>query len=187
METEFTSNYSERIRTLSSAVQQLQRELNSIKSQQQANTQDIRANLSEININKKIDSHWDRPNDTSRSYDPQLLLILNRKDQSYDYLVKSRIVTKNTIESELNFLGNEGWEVVDMSAVDESTGKSSFTFKKLEGSTIKFNYKCFQFENAAAKRLQELMNQQNVNGYDFTAYGIFNKSTTFCLMTKLIY
>ena len=187
METGTTINYSERISSLSSAINKLQRELNSIKAQQQVNTQSIRSNLSEINVNKKIDSHWNRPNDASRSYDPQLPLFLNRKNQAYDYLIKSLLVTDVTIEPELNLLGSDGWLAVDMSAVDESDGKSTFTLKKLEGSTIQFNYKCFQFENMAHRRLQKLMGQQNDNGYDFTAYGIFNKATSFCLMTKLIY
>jgi hypothetical protein len=187
METGTTINYSERISSLSSAINKLQRELNSIKAQQQTNTQSIRSNLTEININKKIESYWTHPTDGSRSYDPQLPLFLNRKNQSYDYLVKSLVVTRDTIESELNSLGNDGWRAVDMSAVDESDGKSTFTFEKLESSTIKFNYTCFQFENAAHRRLQELMKHQNDNGYNFTAYGIFNKSTSFCLMTKLIY
>ena len=187
METGITTNYSTRIRTLSNTIDKLQRELNSVKAQQQVNTVNIRSNLSEINVNKQIDSHWLRPTDESRSYDPQLPLFLNRKNQAYDYLIKSLIVTGNTIESKLNSLGSDGWMAVDMSAVDESDGKSTFALKKLEGSTIQFNYKCFQFENMAHKRLQELMRQQNDNGYDFTAYGIFNKSTSFCLMTKLIY
>jgi hypothetical protein len=187
METGITTNYSERIRTLSNTIDKLQRELNSVNAQQQVNTTNIRSNLSEININKQIDSHWTRPSDESRSHDPQLPFVLNRKDQAYDYLIKAFVVTKDTIESELNSLGNEGWVAVDMSAVDESDGKATFTLKKLEGSTIQFNYKCFQFENMAHKRLQELMGRQNDIGYDFTAYGIFNKSTSFCLMTKLIY
>ena len=54
-------------------------------------------------------------------------------------------------------------------------------------SNVKFNYVCFKYEVKATKKFSKTLNDRNNDGYDFTTSAIFNKSASFCLMTKPIY
>ena len=74
-----------------------------------------------------------------------------------------------------------------MGLVDETKGTSEITMKKLESSSVKFNYICFKYEIKATNKLANILNENNKQGYDYTTEAVFTKSHSYCLMTKTIY
>ena len=178
-------NYSGQISRLEKSVNSLQKELHSLKKQQYANKSNISHNSNQINSLKYLDSRWNQS--VGGSYDPQLPYYIHRKNEKYDYTVVTLKVTDNRINSTLNEYGNSGWMAISMSVIDESEGTSSFTFKRLENSNVSFNYICFKYEKKATRRYENTLNDYNENGYELTTEAIFNKSASFCLMTKVIY
>ena len=145
----------------------------------------ISNNSDSINQLKMLDDKWNA--NTGGSYDPQLPYHIHRKNEKYDYAVLSFIVTDADINNQLDFYGNQGWMAISMGTVEESSSSSEVTFKKLENSNVKFNYVCFKYEVKATKKFSKTLNDRNNDGYDFTTSAIFNKSASFCLMTKPIY
>ena len=174
-----------KITQLENRVIALQKELHAIKNQQNTNTHNINHNSNQINSLKYLDSRWNQQ--VGGSYDPQLPYYIHRKNEKYDYSVVTLKVTESNINSGLNKYGNSGWMAISMGLVNESDGTSSFTFKRLETSNVTFNYICFQYEKKATRKYENTLNGHNSNGYDLTAEAIFNKSASFCLMTKTIY
>lgn len=180
-----TSGTSWKILQLEKKVNSLQKELHGIKTQQTTNANNIGNNSNQINSLKYLDSRWNQQ--VGGSYDPQLPYYIHRKNEKYDYSVVTLKVTDSNINSKLNEYGNAGWMAISMGLVSESEGTSSFTFKQLENSNVTFNYVCFQYEKKAIKKFERTLNNHNDNGYDLTAEAIFNKSVSYCLMTKTIY
>ena len=182
-----TSTYgtSWKILQLEKKVNSLQNELHATKTQQTTNANNIKHNSNQINSLKYLDSRWN--GSVGGSHDPQLPYYIHRKNEKYDYSVVTLKVTISNINSRLNEYGNSGWMAISMGLVNESDGMSSFTFKRLENSNVTFNYVCFKYEKKAIRKFEQTLNNHNTNGYDLVAEAIFNKSASFCLMTKTIY
>jgi hypothetical protein len=170
---------------LEKKVESLQKELYGIKTRQTTNANNINHNSNQINSLKYLDSRWN--GSVGGSYDPQLPYYIHRKNEKYDYSVVTLKVTISNINSRLTEYGNSGWMAISMGLVNESDGMSSFTFKRLENSNVTFNYVCFKYEKKAIRKFEQTLNNHNTNGYDLVAEAIFNKSASFCLMTKTIY
>ena len=145
----------------------------------------ISSNSHSINQLKILDDKWNAS--TGGSYDPQLPYYIHRKNEKYNYAVITFKVTDGDINHQLDSYGNLGWMAISMGLVDESNSTSEITFKKLENSNVKFNYICFKYEIKATKTFSKTLNQKNNDGYDFTTTAEFNKSASFCLLTKTIY
>jgi len=146
----------------------------------------------EINAIKKLDSYMTSHTDKNWSYDPQLPFHLHRKNERFNYMMIDIIVTDKGAESTLNSMGAAGWIIAGMGIVAEKTGAAPFMFKlNLQGdygtNPTKFAYKCFQYELATSYLLEEKLNKLNEDGFDFTTTAAFNKTHSFCLLTKVIY
>lgn len=178
-------DYSSEISNLETQIKLLKTELHTLKTSQSINRNLINENTTDIQNLKHFDSRWN--NTIGGSYDPQLPYYIKRKNEKYEFLVRILKVTTNEINSKLNEFGNNGWMIISMSSVEESSGKSSFTMKRIKNSSVRFNYVCFKYEKEAIVKYQTIINNQNKSGYDLLTNAIFNKSASFCLMIKTIY
>ena len=145
----------------------------------------IQENRKLINELKILDDKWN--SSTGGSFDPQIPYYIHRKNEKYDYLVKTFIVSDSNINQQLDEYGNQGWMAISMGLVDENETKSEITFKKLESSVVKFNYICLKYEIKANNKFTNTLNENNKQGYDFTTSAVFTKSHSYLLMTKSIY
>ena len=146
----------------------------------------------ELESLKRIDSYMNKQSDKDWSYDPQLPYYLHRKNEKFQYAFIDLLVTGKGADDILNTMGNAGWMIAGMGVVDENTGIAPFTFKlnlqTLDVNPIKFNYKCFSYELASGYLLEGILNDLNSKqGFDFTCTAAFNKTHSFCLVTKVIY
>ena len=146
----------------------------------------------ELNSLKKLDSYMTAQSDKNWSYDPQLPYYIHRKNERFQYMMIDIIVTDKSAESTLNTMGDAGWMIAGMGIVQEKTGAASFMFKlNLIGewgvNPTKFAYKCFQYELASSYLLEGKLNKLNGEGFDFTSTSAFNKTHSFCLLTRVIY
>ena len=180
-----STNNSAKVNKLEKQILDLQKQIQSIKIDISNNSQSISNNHNDISSLKFLDSRWNQS--IEGSYDPQLPYYIHRKNEKFNYIVKSFKVTEDEINSLLNDYGENGWFIVSMSSVEESSGLSTLTFKKLENSNVKFNYTLFKYEKDANKKFQKILEDSNQNGYDLITTTIFNKSASFCLMAKTIY
>ena len=125
------------------------------------------------------------------SYDPQLPYHLNRRNERFQYSIFDLIVTNPSAESTLNTMGDAGWYIAGMGIVDQDSGSASFTFKlNLKGNDVnptKFQYQCFSYELASTFKLEEKINAANKQGFDFTSTSAWNKTHSFCLLTKVYF
>ena len=159
--------------------------LNSLLTRMAIAESNIAENRRLINELKILDDKWDQS--TGGSYDPQIPYYIHRKNEKYDYQVQTFTVAENNINDQLNLYGESGWMLISMGLVDENEGTSEITMKKLESSSVRFNYKCFKYEIKATNKLANILNENNKQGFDYTAAAVFTKSHSYCLMTKTIY
>jgi len=141
---------------------------------------------------KNLSSFMHPQGESGWSYDPQLPYYFHRKNEKFQYALIDLQVTGDGAESILNTMGDAGWMIAGMGLVDEDTGIAPFTFKlnlqSLDVNRTKFAYKCFSYELASSYLLEGILNELNKKeGYDFTCTAAFNKTHSFCLMTKVIY
>lgn len=54
-------------------------------------------------------------------------------------------------------------------------------------SPIKFQYKCFSYEISQGYLLQNKINELNKSGFEFIQTSAWNKTHSFCLLSKVIY
>ena len=153
---------------------------------------EIEDELESLKKSKMIDSYMHPQGESGWSYDPQLPYYLHRKNEKFQYAMIDLLVTSDGTEGILNMMGDAGWMIAGMGLVDEDTGIAPFTFKlNLQGNDTnptKFAYKCFSYELASGYLLEGMLNDLNKKeGYDFTSTSAFNKTHSFCLMTKVIY
>ena len=159
--------------------------LNSLLSRMAVAESNIAENRRLINELKILDDKWNKS--TGGSYDPQIPYYIHRKNEKYDYLVRTFTVADQNINEQINYYGSRGWMAISMGLVDETKGTSEITMKKLESSSVKFNYICFKYEIKATNKLANILNENNKQGYDYTTEAVFTKSHSYCLMTKTIY
>lgn len=159
--------------------------LNSLLKRISIAEDNISENRKLINQLKKLDDKWNQS--TGGTYDPQIPYYIHRKNQKYDYFVKTFNVIESNINNQLNYYGERGWLVISMGLVDENEGTTEITMKKLESSSVKFNYNCFKYEIKSTKKLGNTLNESNNLGYDYTTSSAFTKTHSFILLTKTIY
>ena len=145
--------------------------------------------LQELKKLKSINTYMD--GHSGFSYDPQLPYHLNRRNERFQYSIFDLIVTNPSAESTLNTMGDAGWYIAGMGIVDQDSGSASFTFKlNLKGNDVnptKFQYQCFSYELASTFKLEEKINAANKQGFDFTSTSAWNKTHSFCLLTKVYF
>jgi hypothetical protein len=142
-------------------------------------------NHNRINELKVLDDKWNQS--TGGSYDPQIPYYIHRKNEKYDYFVKTFKVSDKNINEQLDYYGTRGWMAISMGLVDENESTSEITMKKIESSVVKFNYICFKHEIKATNKFTNILNRNNNLGYDFTTSAVFTKSHSYYLLTKSIY
>lgn len=129
--------------------------------------------------------------DKDFSLDHGIPFQIKRKNQRFEYLMLSLVVTNKSTEATLNQLGEYGWHTDAMSIVNEKSGTASFLFKlHLIGdsvSPIKFEYKCFSFEMAQSYKLQDQINELNKSGFEFIQTSAWNKTHSFAFLVKTSY
>jgi hypothetical protein len=180
-----SNNNSTNFNQLSGKIRELEENLAELTLRIRNSENDTSNNSILIKQLKNLDDKWNE--NTEGSYDPQIPYYIHRKNEQYDYRVITFNVTDADITNKLDSYGNIGWMVISMGMVDAPTSTSEITFKRIENSIVRFNYLCFKYEVKATKQFSETLNQQNKNGYEFTTTAGFNKSASFCLMTKVIY
>lgn len=180
-----STSFEERLSSLENVDISHNATLKSLLSRMNTAEQNIAENRKLINELKLLDDKWN--SSTGGSYDPQIPYYIHRKNEKYDYLVRTFSVIDNNINDQLNYYGTDGWMAISMGLVDETQGTSEITMKKLESSAVKFNYTCFRYEVKATKKFASILNENNKQGYDYTTDAVFTKSLSYCLMTKTIY
>jgi hypothetical protein len=180
-----STSFEERLSSLENVDISHNATLKSLLSRMNTAEQNIAENRKLINELKLLDDKWN--SSTGGSYDPQIPYYIHRKNEKYDYLVRTFSVIDNNINDQLNYYGTDGWMAISMGLVDETQGTSEITMKKLESSAVKFNYACFRYEVKATKKFASILNENNKQGYDYTTDAVFTKSLSYCLMTKTIY
>ena len=149
-----------------------------------------------IKLSKSFDTYLTKQTDKEWSYEPQMPFYIKRKNERFEYLFLSLMVTSKGNENVMNSLGDAGWFTNAMSIVDEDSGTASFIFKlHLMGARYgtyavnpcKFKYKCFSYELAQAWKLEGTINDLNKQGYDFLQTAAWNKTHSFCFLMKTIY
>lgn len=180
-----TNSFERKISSLENVDVSQNSTLNSLLDRLNTAERNISENKKLINELKSLDDKWNPS--TGGSYDPQIPYYIHRKNEKYDYFVRTFIVAGKNINDQLNYYGDRGWMAISMGMVNEDSGTSELTMKKLESSSVKFNYICFKYEVKATKKFASILNDNNKQGYDYTTDAVFTKSHSYCLMMKTIY
>lgn len=140
---------------------------------------------------KSFDNYIYKTGDPDYSWDPEIPFQIRRKNQRFQYMMLSLMVTNKSTEKSMNDMGEYGWHTDRMGIVNEKSGTAAFVFKlQLIGdktSPIKFQYKCFQYEISQGYLLQDKINELNKSGFEFIQTSAWNKTHSFCLLSKVIY